>query len=92
MKLIEDSRYAVTVEISEANLRAMLADFESRGSTEIVKRDQGVVLSVRVKRDADHYTERELSDRMSPYLPPEAWAGVVTPDYDRLYPTNNESE
>jgi hypothetical protein len=76
MKLIEDSNYTVEIEISEANLRALLKDFERNGNTAISRHHQGVMVRVSVKRDEEHYSAGELSRRTSPYLPPEAWAGV----------------
>jgi hypothetical protein len=78
VKLIEDTDRAVTVEVSEANLRALFKDFERTGSsTEIVKHHQGVLVRLRVVRNEAHYSDAELSERRSPYLPPEAWAGVL---------------
>ncbi len=73
MKLIGTNH----IEMSEANLRALLADFERRGETSVLKVIDGDRIRVSVVRNENHYTTGELSDRMSPYLPPEAWAGVI---------------
>ena len=96
MKLIATNQ----IELSEANVKALWLTYEmrSRGMDApyplIYKVIDGQTVSVSVESNADHYSESELADRMSPYLPPEAWAGVVrVPDYDALYPANNnESE
>lgn len=63
MRLIEDSNYKVIIELSESNLRAMLADFESSGSTSLTKASQGVLVQVLVARDDAHYTRSELAER-----------------------------
>lgn len=70
------------VELSVANLRALLADVDDqiaagkRVETSIYRRINGETVMVSVVSDEDHYTESELADRRSPYLPPEAWAGI----------------
>jgi hypothetical protein len=63
MRLIEDTDRAITVQLSESNLRALLADFEREGSTDLTKFDQGVTLKVEVRRDELHYTHAELAER-----------------------------
>lgn len=75
-------RHTNQVELSYANAKALVAEYErklSQGRTAealIYKvTDQGTV-AVSIVSDEDHYTEAELADRKSPYLPPEAWAGV----------------
>lgn len=63
MKLIEDTDRAITVQLSESNLRALLADFEREGSTDLTKFDQGVTLKVEVRRDDLHYSYADLAKR-----------------------------
>ena len=63
MKLIEDTDRAITVQLSESNLRALLADFEREGSTDLQKFDQGVTLKVEVRRDELHYSYEDLAAR-----------------------------
>ena len=63
MRLIEDSTYTISIELSESNLRAMLADFENNGSTSLSKQSQGVMVHVRVLSDVSHYSHDELAER-----------------------------
>lgn len=70
------------IELSYANAKALVQAFEQRergiesAYPLIYKVIDGQVVSVSIVSDEDHYSEDELSDRRSPYLPPEAWAGV----------------
>ena len=69
------------IELSYANVKALLASFEASANTAaptalIYKVIDGQTVAVSVVSDEDHYSEAELADRTSPYLPPEAWAGV----------------
>jgi hypothetical protein len=75
-------RYTNQIEISYANAKAIVEDFErklaeGRTSPEsmIYKVTEGATIALTIVADEDHYTEGELSDRRSPYLAPEAWAG-----------------
>lgn len=70
------------IELSYANAKALVEAFEARqrgiqSSYPLIYKntDQGTI-AVSIVSDEDHYTEQELADRRSPYLPPEAWAGV----------------
>lgn len=78
MKLINSNH----VQLSVANLRALVAEIdrkEREGRTVaayITKMTSDGAVTVSVVADSDHYSEQELADRLSPYLPPEAWAGV----------------
>ena len=63
MRLIEDTDRAITVQLSESNLRALLADFEREGATDLIKFDQGVTLTVEVRRDDAHYSYEDLNRR-----------------------------
>lgn len=78
MKLIATNQ----IELSEANVKALWLAYEmrSRGMDApyplIYKVIDGQTVAVSVAADTDHYSESELADRLSPYLPPEAWAGV----------------
>ena len=75
-------RHTNQIELSVSNLRALLADVEKREregrpiNTLVYKVTDAAVLAVSVVSDEEHYSEAELSARTSPYLPPEAWAGV----------------
>lgn len=81
-------RHTNQIELSMANLRALLADAERRERegreiTTMIYRTvdhpgtgERVTVAVSVVSDEEHYTPEELEDRTSPYLPPEAWAGV----------------
>lgn len=75
------------IELSMSNLRAIMADAERREregrpiNTLVYKTvldDEGhrTTIAVSVASDDEHYTPEELAERTSPYLPPEAWAGV----------------
>ena len=72
------------IEMSVANMRALVADIDKREregrtvSSYIIKGDpmHGSFV-VSVVADSEHYTAEELADRKSPYLAPEAWAGVL---------------
>lgn len=71
------------VELSVANLRALLADVDAqiaagkRVDTAIYRQTaDGESVMVSVVADEDHYTPEALERRRSPYLPPEAWAGI----------------
>ena len=76
-------RHTNQIELSVSNLRALVEDIERRereGRTVEsmvykLDREHGVV-AISVVADEEHYSEAELADRTSPYLPPEAWAGV----------------
>lgn len=74
MRLIADNH----IELSYANAKALVEAFERGEYAPRIHKatNEGVVISVTVAADADHYTEAELAARRSPYLPPEAWAGV----------------
>ena len=63
MKLIQDTEQVVTIQLSESNLRALLADFEREGSTDLTKFDQGVTIKVEVRRDDLHYSYDDLNRR-----------------------------
>ena len=63
MKLIEHTESVIVVEISESNLRAILADFEDEGYSELTKYDKGVIVRVRVRRDHVHYNYADLAKR-----------------------------
>jgi hypothetical protein len=72
------------IELSYANAKALVEAFEARqrgieSSYPFIYKilDDGVVIAVSVVSDEDHYSDEELADRTSPYLPPEAWAGVL---------------
>lgn len=75
------------IELSIANLKALVADVERREregrainsliyKTVVDEDGNRTAIAVSVVSDEDHYSEDELADRRSPYLPPEAWAGV----------------
>lgn len=70
------------IELSYANAKALVAEYErsaAEGGTPsalIYKVSDGETIAVSIVSDEDHYSEQELADRTSPYLPPEAWAGV----------------
>jgi len=63
MRLIEDTDRNIVIELSESNLRALLADFDANGSTVLAKYSQGLNLQVRVARDDSHYSRSELAER-----------------------------
>lgn len=77
MKLRGDNR----IELSYSNAKALVKVYEARqrGETTIdpvlYRHIDGSLVSVSIVSDEDHYTEYELKERRSPYLPPEAWAG-----------------
>ncbi len=74
MKLVDSNE----IELSVANLRALYQAVE-RGeeSPRIYKvLPDGTVIAVSVVADEQHYSPEGLERRMSPYLPPEAWAGA----------------
>lgn len=70
------------IELSYANAKALVEAFEARERGHessyplIYKVIDGTTVSVSIVSDEDHYTDDELAERKSPYLPPEAWAGV----------------
>ena len=70
------------IELSVSNLRALVADVERREregrpiNTMVYKVTDSEVIAISVSSDEEHYSEEELADRTSPYLPPDAWAGV----------------
>ena len=70
------------IELSYANAKALVAAFEARqrgyesSYPSIYKVIDGHTVSVSIVPDEEHYSDDELSRRRSPYLPPEAWAGV----------------
>lgn len=70
------------IELSYANALALVQEYErrvaqgTRGWAEVYKQVDGDIVSVSIVADDEHYTEHELAQRRSPYLPPEAWAGV----------------
>ena len=78
-------RHTNQIELSVSNLRALVQDIESREregrtiSTMVYKidADHGTI-AISVVADEDHYSPEELSARTSPYLPPDAWAGVLS--------------
>lgn len=71
------------IELSYANAKALVQSFEQRQAgiesayPLIYKVIDGQTVAVSVVADEDHYSESELETRKSPYLPPEAWAGVL---------------
>lgn len=71
------------IELSEANVRALIRAYEQRQAgidsayPLIYKVIDGQTVSVEVVSNEAHYSEHELADRKSPYLAPEAWAGVL---------------
>lgn len=76
-------RHTNQIELSYANAKALVDDYERRvadgrtASTLIYRTDdEGRTMAVSIVADEDHYTPEELVRRRSPYLPPEAWAGV----------------
>lgn len=74
MKLVATNH----IELSYANAKALVQAFENGTYAPRIYKTtpEGVVISVTVQADKDHYTEGDLKDRRSPYLPPEAWAGI----------------
>ena len=78
MKLRTDNQ----IELSISNARALIKAYEDRQNGHasayplIYKVTDDGVIGVSIVSDEDHYTEDELASRTSPYLPPEAWAGV----------------
>ena len=76
-------RHTNQIELSVANLKALVAEVEKQereGRTVsylIYKVSDGTTIAVSVVADKDHYSDEELADRKSPYLAPEAWAGVL---------------
>lgn len=76
-------RHTNQVELSLANAKALVAEAErqiAQGRTVsalIYKVIDGQTVAVSVVTDDEHYSEAELADRKSPYLAPEAWAGVL---------------
>ncbi len=79
MKLIRHNH----IEISYANAKALVEEYErnvAQGRTPsamIYKGTSEGTIVVSVVPNEVHYSESELSDRKSPYLAPEAWAGVL---------------
>lgn len=75
-------RFDNQIELSYANAKALVQDYERKlaegrtPQTMIYKVIDGTTVAVSIVADADHYSEAELADRRSPYLPPEAWAGI----------------
>lgn len=75
-------RHTNQIELSYANAKALVEAFEARQRGHessyplIYKVIDGQTVAVSVVSDEEHYTDEELADRTSPYLPPEAWAGV----------------
>lgn len=66
------------IELSVANLKALMRRIEDGDrNPHIIKQSNGETFVVSVLADEDHYSEAELADRRSPYLPPEAWAGAL---------------
>lgn len=74
-------RHTNQIELSYANAKSLVEDYEKklaqgrRPDTLIYKVSDGQTIAVSILPDEDHYSEAELADRRSPYLPPEAWAG-----------------
>jgi len=70
------------IELSVANLKALVAEVERKQAagenvqTALHRVTGGKFVVLTVVSDEEHYSEQELADRLSPYLPPEAWAGV----------------
>ncbi len=65
------------IELSVANMKALIQAVESGvPNPTIHKVIDGQLVAVSVAADSDHYTPEQLATRRSPYLPPEAWAGV----------------
>lgn len=75
-------RHTNQIELSYANAKALVEDYERKlaagrtPQTMVYKVIDGTTVAVSIVADEDHYSEAELADRRSPYLPPEAWAGV----------------
>jgi hypothetical protein len=71
------------IELSYANALALVKAYEERqrgiesAYPLIYKVIDGQTVAVSVASNEEHYSESELADRKSPYLPPEAWAGVL---------------
>lgn len=70
------------IELSYANAKSLIEAFEARQRGHqspyplIYKVIDGQTVAVSIVSDEEHYTPDELEVRRSPYLPPEAWAGV----------------
>lgn len=71
------------IELSYANAKALIEAFEARerghaSAYPLIYKviDNVGVVGVSIVSDEEHYTPEELEVRRSPYLPPEAWAGV----------------
>lgn len=75
-------RHENQIEMSYANAKALVAEYErklsqgKRPDALIYAVRDGKAIAVSIVPDEDHYSEDELAQRRSPYLPPEAWAGV----------------
>lgn len=75
-------RYTNQIELSYANAKALVEAYEARQRGQqsayplIYKHTDEGVIAVSIVSDEDHYSDDELEARTSPYLPPEAWAGV----------------
>lgn len=75
-------RHTNQIELSYANAKALVTAYErklsqgKRPDELIYKVIDGTTVAVSIVPDEDHYSEAELEERRSPYLPPEAWAGV----------------
>lgn len=78
MKLRADNH----IELSYANAKALVQEYERKvaeGRTPhamIYRGIDGQTVAVSIVSDEEHYSPEELERRRSPYLPPEAWAGV----------------
>jgi hypothetical protein len=75
-------RHTNQIELSVSNLRALVKDIERREregmtvETMVYKITDTAVIAISVVADEDHYSDEELAQRTSPYLPPDAWAGA----------------
>ena len=75
-------RHTNQIELSYANAKALVEAFEARQRGHessyplIYKVIDGQTVAVSIVSDEDHYSDDELAQRRSPYLAPEAWAGV----------------
>jgi hypothetical protein len=63
MKLVWNTDRDVKVELSESNLRALLADFDANNFTDLTRHRDGVTIVVSVRADDIHYSHDELIER-----------------------------
>jgi hypothetical protein len=71
------------IALSHANAKALVKAYEDRQAGHasaypmVYKQTEDGLIGVSIESDEEHYTESELAERKSPYLAPEAWAGVL---------------